>query len=650
MSRGISLLGQERTAEAQDVFDQCLAINPDAAELHFQLARLHMTDFHRSADREKAQPFLEKAEGALDRALRLNANHEGAAALRFEIASRPTWFRYAPDLAYQMALRISRNAPAAFQRRLELARWMAGEVRFHSADPKRVPLDSSVGLKRALLELESLLRVVPPYSAEEQTAFFEIGRVLAKQGQLERALPFFGKRLQRISSPRAQAQTWREIGLSLFRLGRFEEAAKAFVNALSAWGAPADQWLLHLSQQKSAHPIEGLPEQFRFPVRPELSPAQGGERLQFVDIAGRLGVDRLDGNGPSSWGDFDGDGRADLLLAGSDAFIGLYRNQKDRFVEVTSAAGLEGIASGYSANVVDYDNDGHLDIYLSLNGWSGPAPNRLFRNLGGGAFEEVTDQSGTGDPGSGFVSLWGDLDNDGDLDLAVANGVLKDGSTPQLYENQGDGTFRNVTREAGISEPPDYGAIGIALGDYDRDGDLDLFVNGWVSSPNRLYRNDGNLRFSQVAEQAGVVQPPHRGFVCFFFDYNNDAYPDILTTSQAPWGAVLQGLAEPYSVSGLGRAHPDASRLFRNNRDGTFTDVTLQAGLHYPLGTMAAGVADLDNDGHLDLYFGTGDPSLSRLEPNRFFRNRGDGTFADQTFSAGLGNIGKGHGITFCDF
>jgi hypothetical protein len=207
-----------------------------------------------------------------------------------------------------------------------------------------------------------------------------------------------------------------------------------------------------------------------------------------------------------------------------------------------------------------------------------------------------------------------------------------------------------VTHEAGLREPPTFGAIGIALGDYDLDGDLDLFINGLESVPNRLYRNDGNLRFTEVSRQARVVQPPHNGFVSFFFDYNNDGWPDLLTTSLAPWNAVLEGLSRWFRVSKPEAIHADSSRLFRNNRNGTFTDVTWEARLFYPMGVMGAGVADLDNDGYTDLYFGTGDPQLSRLEPNRFFRNNGDGTFSDLTDYVGFSRPGnKGHGVCFVD-
>jgi hypothetical protein len=307
------------------------------------------------------------------------------------------------------------------------------------------------------------------------------------------------------------------------------------------------------------------------------------------------------------------------------------------------------VPSGYSLNLIDYDNDGWLDLYISLNGWSGPMKNLLFHNEHG-RFVDVSKKSGADDGGSGFVSLWADLDNDGWLDLVVANGVLQEGSVTQIYRNNRDGTFSNVTKAAGLNEPPSYGAIGVALGDYDKDGRVDILINGRESAPDRLYHNDGNLHFTEVAAKAGVVQPPHNGFVCFFFDYNNDGFPDILTTSLAPWEVTVEGLRKGYTPANARAIHPDASRLFRNNGNGTFTDVTLASKLYYPTGTMGAGVADLDNDGHLDVYLGTGDPQLSRLEPNRLFRNLGDGTFGDVTSLVGFARPGnKGHGVAFAD-
>jgi len=155
---------------------------------------------------------------------------------------------------------------------------------------------------------------------------------------------------------------------------------------------------------------------------------------------------------------------------------------------------------------------------------------------------------------------------------------------------------------------------------------------------------------SPIGRKAGVLQPPHNGFVCFFVDYNNDSFPDILTTSLAPWAVVTEALRRDFKPPVRNGLHHDASRLFRNNGNGAFTDVTLESGLSHPVGTMGAGVADVDNDGYVDFYFGTGDPQISRLEPNRFFRNNGNGTFEDLTNYVGFARPGnKGHGVAFVD-
>jgi hypothetical protein len=201
-----------------------------------------------------------------------------------------------------------------------------------------------------------------------------------------------------------------------------------------------------------------------------------------------------------------------------------------------------------------------------------------------------------------------------------------------------------------MMEPHTHGTIGIALGDYDRDGDLDLLMNGLNTSPNRLYRNEGNWKFTDVTRITGLAQPAHNGFVCFFLDFNNDGWPDVLTTSLAPWEAVVDGMRAGFSPSSPQAVHPDAVRLFKNNGNGTFADVTWQAKIYHPMGVMGAGVADIDNDGCIDLYFGTGDPQMSRLEPNRLFRNNCDGTFSDVTQLAGFARPGnKGHGVSFID-
>jgi len=363
-----------------------------------------------------------------------------------------------------------------------------------------------------------------------------------------------------------------------------------------------------------------IPKQFLFPARLLLPRAGQPPLLEFEDIAPRLGIDRYDGNGTAAWADYDGDGDLDLFEAGSGEFIRVYRNDGRRFTDATAQAGLAGVPSGYSLNLVDYDSDGRPDLYISLNGWSGPMKNRLFHNTGG-RFEDVTDKSGAGDPGNGFVSLWADFDNDGWLDLAIANGVLKDGSVPQIYRNNGDGTFTNMTRQAGIVEPPEYGAIGIALGDNNLDGRVDILINGLDPALHRLYRNLGNWKFRDVAREAGLVQPLHNGFVCFLFDYDNDGRPDALTTSLAAWESVVAALRIDSAVP-KPRVHPDSSRLFGNNGDGTFSDLTDVVKFQRPGNKRKVVVfIDCEEDRDLDIYAQSGGHYPGDFSRNAFCRN-----------------------------
>ncbi|MFQ5490711.1 MAG: CRTAC1 family protein, partial [Phycisphaerae bacterium] len=197
----------------------------------------------------------------------------------------------------------------------------------------------------------------------------------------------------------------------------------------------------------------------------------------------------------------------------------------------------------------------------------------------------------------------------------------------------------------------------VAFGDYNNDGRLDLYVS-CLGQPNALYRNDGPQaapakqsnshqvpawRFTDVAAQAGVQQPLF-SFPTWFWDYDNDGWQDILVFGYR-WRNVGD-VAADY----LGLPHPaERPRLYHNNRDGTFRDVTKQAGLDTVLMTMGSNYGDLDNDGWLDFYAGTGTPNMRALVPNRMFRNHAGTGFGDVTSAGGFGHLQKGHGIAFTD-
>ena len=649
LRKAMLLLREGNTAEARKELEEQRQLRPNDAEVLYQIARSYLMDFYQIEDPGKRRVSLALAMEMLDGALQRDPNHIPALRAKAVLHARAELLYYNPNLAYELAARVAKLEPHDNGFLLDLSSWMSGEVRFTKESGNRVPHDPMLGLDRSIDMLEQVLDDSMPFSADESSALLLMANAHSRRGNFPEAITLYKQALTRNLSPAQKMEVLRELGACYYRTGQFVAAGRNFYEALQVHMNSTDEWLLHVALDQLQGPPPAMPAAVAFPVdEPAIDPANP-PLLAFEDIAPKLGIHSLHGNGTEAWGDINGDGKLDVIVSGSGGFITVYRNDGDKFTDVSDQVGLGKVPSGYSLNLVDYDNDGWLDLFIALNGWNGPMPDKLFHN-DHGHFVDVSAKSGLADPGSGFVSLWGDLDNDGWLDVVIANGVLKEGSVPQIYRNNRDGTFTNMTKAAGIDEPAAFGAIGAALGDYDKDGRLDILFNGLDPAPNRLYHNDGNWHFTEVAKKAGVYQGPHNGFVCFFVDYNNDGWPDILTTSLAPWDATVEGLRKGYAPPNAGKINKDSNRLFRNNHDGTFTDVTFEAKLFYPMGTMGAGVADVDNDGYVDFYFGVGDPQMSRLEPNRFFRNNGDGSFSDLTRYVGFARPGnKGHGVAFVD-
>jgi len=282
------------------------------------------------------------------------------------------------------------------------------------------------------------------------------------------------------------------------------------------------------------------------------------------------------------------------------------------FTDVMVPAGLDAVDGTIeSAGWGDYDNDGDQDVY-----WTG-STSFLFRNNGDGTFTDVTDESGAETPGFSVGCAWGDLDNDGDLDLYV---VVFDGDEDALYENNGDGTFTNISVAAGINELTS--SRGVALLDYDQDSLLDIFVN--ASGPDILYHNLGNMTFENVAPALGV-DAIGEGVGCVASDVDNNGYLDI-------WSANRSG---------------DPNPLYLNNGDGTFTDVTRSAGIDKVGFGMGVIAFDYDNDLDMDLYWTTwpGNVPEDPVE-NALYQNQGDGTlFIDVAGPAGVEDV-QGWGIS----
>jgi hypothetical protein len=386
-----------------------------------------------------------------------------------------------------------------------------------------------------------------------------------------------------------------------------------------------------------------VPEQWR--IAPETF-ASEYEIGRFRDVAPALGLNVLGLAGGSVLEDFDNDGDLDLMVSSSglrDPLRYFLNNGDGTFVERTAEAGLSGLTGGLNLVQADYDNDGDADVLVLRGAWQGSQgryPNSLLRNNGGNTFSDVTEESGILSFHPTQAAAWGDYDNDGWLDLFIGNESTKDDPHPsELYRNQRDGTFKNVAADYGRDA---LGFVkGAAWGDYDNDGRLDLYVSQ-LGQPNRLFHNEGR-RFRDVTASAGVAEPI-RSFAAWFWDYDNDGWLDLFVAAF--------DVGQLGDIPAIYMNRPAASerpRLYRNNRDGTFTDATRASGLDRVLLIMGANYGDLDNDGWPDCYLGTGEPDFRALLPNRMFRNDAGKRFQDVTTSGGFGHLQKGHGVSFGD-
>jgi len=405
------------------------------------------------------------------------------------------------------------------------------------------------------------------------------------------------------------------------------------------------RWLYNIAAMTVGEFPGGVPKAWRIP-----DVAVKSERRfpRYPDIAAAVGLDTIGLAGGAVVEDFDGDGRLDVMASSMGHLdqIRLFINDGDgRFVERTKEAWLDGLVGGLNLTHADFDNDGDADVWVMRGAWlhnAGHVPASLLRN-DGGRFTDVTKAAGLDSAHPSQTAVWGDFDNDGWLDLFVGNETGHGHRHAcELFRNNRDGTFTEISRVAGTQV---VGYVkGVTAGDYDNDGWLDIYVSR-LDGKNVLLRNLGaksKWRFEDTTKKAGVAEP-ERSFPVWFFDHDNDGWLDLWVSGyRANVGDVLA------SYMGLpNRGVPP--KLYRNNRDGTFTDIAKAANIDTPLLTMGCNFGDLDNDGWLDFYAGTGEPNLQTLVPNRVFKNEGGARFVDITVAGGFGHLQKGHGVAFAD-
>ena len=415
------------------------------------------------------------------------------------------------------------------------------------------------------------------------------------------------------------------------------------------------RWLLNIAAMTVGEYPDKVPARWLIPPSAFASEI---EFPRFRDIAPGLGLALNELSGGSIVDDFDGDELLDIMTSSiglTDQMHFFHNNGDGTFTDRTREAGLLGLVGGLNMVSADFDNDGHLDLLVLRGGWmreEGKFPNSLLRNRGDGTFEDVTEAAGVLSFHPTQTAVWFDFDGDGWLDLYIGNESIPGESRHlcELYRNQGDGTFKEIGRLSGVTVG-DY-VKGVVAGDFNNDGKPDLYVSV-LGGRNRLFRNDGprdpakganaGWQFTDVAKAAGVTEPI-QSFPCWFFDYDNDGWEDIFVAG--------------YRITEVGDVAADylklptqgaKARLYHNRGNGTFEDVTAAAGVDHVLLAMGSNFGDLDNDGWLDFYLGTGNVDLSTLVPNRMFRNSGQGVFRDITTAGGFGQLQKGHGVSFAD-
>jgi tetratricopeptide (TPR) repeat protein len=396
------------------------------------------------------------------------------------------------------------------------------------------------------------------------------------------------------------------------------------------------KWLLNLAYMTLGEYPAGVPAAYLIPESDFTSKENIG---RFVDVAPAAGLSVFRNAGGVIVDDFENNGLLDVVASSQDECDPLkyfHNNGDGTFSDRSVAAGLGDQLGALNLVQADYNNDGCMDILVLRGGWAYPQRKSLLRNNCNGTFTDVTDASGLGDTVTATHSaVWADIDNDGYLDLFIGN----ENSPSQLFRNKGDGTFEDISHAAGIDR--NAYTKGVTAADYDHDGYVDFYVSNQFG-PNFLYHNNGNGTFTEVGRQAGV-QAPIMSFATWFFDYDNDGWPDIFAAG------YLGSIEESMKTYVGGKPNAETLKLYRNKHDGTFEDVTAKVGLDKVYMVMGAGFGDIDNDGYLDIYLGMGNPSVTSLLPHTLLHNKEGKSFVDITQSSGTGELHKGHAIVFAD-
>lgn len=447
------------------------------------------------------------------------------------------------------------------------------------------------------------------------------------------------------------------------------EAAKLFQILLDKYDHSSYlyRWLLNLSYMTiQAFPQE-VPPEYRIQsdfidsfYGPEKQAMEAKYNyLSFQESAANLGLVSFNTGRGVAVEDFKGDGFLDVVTCSTFEGMHFFKNDRGKqFIDQTRGSGLEGIKQCFAVIPVDYDNDGHMDLFVSrpFSHYS------LLRNNGNGTFSDVTVQVGLWDPrdddkiAATWIGAWADVNNDGKLDLFVSqwgfriplvSGIM---SVPRkdsvLFINE-NGHFVDRTKEYGLSDVVrDFYFVGAAFGDYNGDGLPDLLLSSPLRNSTVLLRNVDGRRF----EDTHLIPTAASGFTAGFLDVNHDGRLDIFIggfgDAKSNTEQVVFGRHRNEYLSGR-------STLLVQTPEGRFAEVPQAFDL--PVSTMGASWGDLTNSGCYDFYFGTGDPEPWFILPHLMYMGKPKGTgcsleFDNVSMLQGFGNLQKGHGIVFFDF
>ena len=458
------------------------------------------------------------------------------------------------------------------------------------------------------------------------------------------------------------------------------------------------RWLANLSNLLAGDEVDRIPSAMRLPPG-AFEPPDGTTFVPWTNIGPRVLPTSPDLAGGAVMDDFDGDGHLDLISSSMDPcapLVALRRTADGGFERASSTWGLDAQLGGLNLIHADFDDDGRLDLFVLRGAWfgtEGRTRNSLLLNRSGPTgeprFEDVTAAVGLAHPAYPTQSAAaGDFDGDGDLDLVIANEAadividpsqasnqVRSGFPLQLFRNElrsttvqtaepdsarhhkGPLRFTDIASASGLDDRSF--SKGVAWGDVDNDGDLDLHVSNF--GPNRLYLNLGPgafPRFREAAAMAGVRGGDRRTFATWFFDFDQDGDLDLFAASyNVPSEVIAGNLLGLHLTAPDWSGRPDRLRsnplVFRNESTPEggvrFLPVSEELGLDFPVLAMGANYADLDNDGDPDIVLGTGMPDITAVHPNVVLRNEAGARFTDVTFASGMAHLQKGHGVAFGD-